>query len=64
MENVLYLNMETYAGAGLYFPEERQRNMSELLYYAKQGSKKLAAVLAGLVRNREAWTMCRRSYPG
>ena len=47
MENVLYLNMETYAGAGLYFPEERQRNMSELLYYAKQGSKKLAAVLAG-----------------
>ena len=39
MENVLYLNMETYAGEGLYFPEERQRNMSELLYYAKQGSK-------------------------
>lgn len=52
MENVLYLNMETYAGAGLYFPVERQRNMSELLYYAKQGSKKLAAVLAGLVRNQ------------
>lgn len=52
-ENVLYLNMESYAGPGVYFPEERQRNMSELLYYAKQESKKLAGVLAGLVRSRD-----------
>lgn len=52
-ENVLYLNLESFAGTGVYFPEERQKNMSVLLYYAKQESKKLAAVLAGLVRKRE-----------
>ena len=33
-ENVLYLNLEAFAGAGLYFPEERNRNMSVLLYTA------------------------------
>ncbi|HIX98339.1 P-loop NTPase family protein [Faecalicatena fissicatena] len=52
-ENVLYLNMEVYAGTGSYFPEERQKNMSELLYYAKQESRKLAGVLAGLVKSLE-----------
>ena len=43
-ENVLYLNMEVYAGTGSYFPEERQKNMSELSTYAKQESRKLAGV--------------------
>lgn len=52
-ENVLYLNMETYPGTGVYFPEERQKNMSVLLYYAKQESPKMASVLAGLVQKRE-----------
>ena len=46
-ENVLYLNMESYAGPGVYFPEERQRNMSELLYYAKQESKSWPVSLRG-----------------
>ncbi len=34
--NVLYLNMEPYAGIGGYFAEEKERNLSMLLYYAKQ----------------------------
>ena len=52
-ENVLYLNLEAFAGAGLYFPEERNRNMSVLLYYVRQESKKMASVLAGLVRRMD-----------
>lgn len=52
-ENVLYLNLETFAGIGGHFPEERQKDMSVLLYYTKQQTRKLTAVLADLVRKRE-----------
>ena len=34
--NVLYLNMEPYAGIGGHFADEKERNLSMLLYYAKQ----------------------------
>ena len=52
-ENVLYLNLEAFAGAGALFPEERNGNMSVLLYYVRQESKKMASVLAGLVRRMD-----------
>lgn len=52
-ENVLYLNLETFAGIGGYFPEEKSKDMSVLLYYTKQQTRKVTAVLADLVRNME-----------
>lgn len=48
-ENVLYLNLETYAGIDGYFPEEPQKNLSVLLYYLKQEARNLGVILAGLV---------------
>ncbi len=48
--NVLYLNLETYAGLGGHFPEERGRNLSALLYYAKQETGNLGIVLSTVVK--------------
>lgn len=48
--NVLYLNLETYAGIGAHFPEERKQNLSVLLYYAKQEAGNLGLVLTTLVK--------------
>ena len=48
-ENVLYLNLETYAGIDGYFPDETQKNLSVLLYYLKQETRNLGLILAGLI---------------
>lgn len=52
-ENVLYLNLETYAGLDGHFQDEAQKNLSELLYYLKQERRNLALILAGLIRQVE-----------
>lgn len=49
-ENVLYLNLELFAGIGGYFPEEEKNNLSVLLYYAKQETKNIGVVLTTLIR--------------
>lgn len=51
-ENVLYMNLEAYAGIGGYFPEE-DRNLSMLLYYAKQETGNPALLVTTLVRQME-----------
>ncbi len=48
--NVLYINLETYAGIGGYFPEEGKRNLSMLLYYAKQESGNPGLLITTLVK--------------
>lgn len=48
--NVLYINMETYAGDGGGYFEEEEQNMSSLLYYAKQREEYPASLLASLVK--------------
>lgn len=48
--NVLYLNMEPYAGIGGYFVEEREKNLSMLLYYAKQETGNPAFLMTTLIR--------------
>lgn len=48
--NVLYLNMEPYAGIGGYFVEEREKNLSMLLYYAKQETGNPALLITTLIR--------------
>lgn len=48
--NVLYMNLETYAGIGGYFPEEEKRNLSMLLYYAKQESGNPGLLITTLVK--------------
>lgn len=50
--NVLYMNMESYAGIGGYFPEET-RNLSMLLYYAKQESGNPGLLITTLVKQME-----------
>lgn len=52
-ENVLYINLETYAGFGGYFPEEREKTLAVLLYYAKQESGNPGLILTTLVRQME-----------
>lgn len=48
--NVLYINLETYAGIGGYFPEEEKRNLSMLLYYAKQETGNPGLLITALVK--------------
>lgn len=48
-ENVLYMNLEPCAGIGGYFPEEK-RNLSMLLYYAKQESGNPGLLITTLVK--------------
>lgn len=49
--NVLYLNLEIYAGIGGHFPEEGQ-NLSDLLYYARQEKGNIGVFLATIVQHR------------
>lgn len=49
-ENVLYLNLETYAGMGGYFREQDTKNLSHLLYYAKQDKDDISMRIASIVR--------------
>ena len=48
--NVLYLNMETYAGDGNGYFKAEEQNMSILLYYAKQKEDFPISLLASLVK--------------
>lgn len=52
-ENVLYINLETFAGIEGYFPLEEERTLSTLLYYAKQESGQLGLILSTLVKSVE-----------
>lgn len=49
-ENVLYLNLETYAGIGGYFPDEEVQNLSHLLYYGRQEKDDISVRIASMVR--------------
>ena len=49
--NVLYVNLESYAGFGGYFPEESEKNLSMLLYYAKQGLSNPGLLIATIVKH-------------
>lgn len=49
-ENVLYLNLEEYAGIGGYFRDGEVQNLSHLLYYAKQESGDISVRIASMVR--------------
>lgn len=49
-ENVLYINLEPYAGIGGYFPEEKKRTLSMLLYYAKQETGDPGLLITTLVK--------------
>lgn len=49
-ENVLYLNMETFSGFG---DKETQKNMSTLLYYAKQEAGNLGLILTTLICRKD-----------
>ena len=52
--NVLYINMEAYAGDGSGYFKEEEQNMSVLLYYAKQKEEFPIALLASLVKKVDA----------
>lgn len=49
-QNVLYMNLETYAGIGGYFQEEERRNLSMLLYYAKQEAGNPGLLITTMVK--------------
>ena len=48
---VLYLNMENYSGFEELLGEDYQRNLSDLLYYARQENVNLVHKLQGMVRS-------------
>lgn len=48
-ENVLYLNIEAYAGFGGYFPWEEGQDLSHLLYYSRQENDMLCARMTSMV---------------
>ena len=50
-ENVLYLNLEVYAGAGGHF-EEGAHTMEDVIYYARQEKGNLGLVLTTAVRHK------------
>lgn len=49
-ENVLYLNLETYAGIGGFFKEEEEQDLSHLLYYAKQDDGNISVRISSIVK--------------
>jgi len=49
-ENVLYLNLETYAGIGGYFRDMEVQDLSHLLYYAKQENDVISVRITSLVQ--------------
>lgn len=49
-ENVLYLNLEAYAGFGGYFQDGDVQNLSHLLYYAKQENDDISVRIASMIR--------------
>lgn len=51
--NVLYLNLETYAGIGGYFSEDEGQDLSHLLYYAKQDARDISVRISSMVRQMD-----------
>lgn len=49
-EDVLYLNLESYAGMGGYFKDDEVQDLSHLLYYAKQEQDDISVRIASVVR--------------
>lgn len=49
-ENALYLNLEIYAGFGGHFRQDKSRNLSTLLYYARQETGNIGLVLTTVVK--------------
>lgn len=49
-ENVLYVNLETYAGMGGYFRDTEVQDLSHLLYYAKQENDVIGVRITSIVR--------------
>lgn len=49
-EDVLYLNLESYAGMGGYFRDNTAQDLSHLLYYAKQEQDDISVRIASVVR--------------
>lgn len=49
-EDVLYLNLESYAGMGGYFRDNEAQDLSHFLYYAKQEQDDISVRIASLVR--------------
>lgn len=50
-ENVLYLNLETYAGIGGYFQNSEDQDLSHLLYYAKQENDAISVRISSIVQH-------------
>ena len=48
-ENVLYLNMEAYAGFGGYFPWKEGEDLSHLLYYSRQENDTLGVRMTSMI---------------
>lgn len=49
-ENVLYLNLEAYAGIGGYFHDGDEQDLSHLLYYARQDNSDISVRISAIVR--------------
>ncbi|MCI8639779.1 MAG: hypothetical protein HFG41_11765 [Coprococcus sp.] len=49
-ENVLYLNLEAYAGIGGYFQDKGEQDLSHLLYYARQDNSDISVRISTIVR--------------
>ena len=49
-QNVLYVNLETYAGEGGYFQDRDVLNLSHLLYYVKQDEGDISVRIASVVK--------------
>lgn len=52
-EEVLYLNMEEYAGFGERFAREESKNLGDILYYLKQENSNLGLRLGAMVKQQE-----------
>lgn len=48
-EHVLYLNLEEYAGGDVYFSEEQEQSLADLLYYCRQEKGNLGIRISTMV---------------
>lgn len=49
-ENVLYMNLETYAGIGGYFRGKEMQDLSHLLYYSKQEKDTIGIRITSIIQ--------------
>ena len=59
-EDVLYLNLETYAGMGGYFRDQDAPDLANVLYYAKQERDDIGIRIASMVNEWVIWTISRQ----